>query len=124
MSGSKLSLNEVGLIIREARLRAGLTQLELSAMLGYDSMQFVSLFERGLSKCPLKVLGKCCALLKIPPASLIKKVQTYESLYIEEAIMEGYKATEPVTRKKGIPSAGTKSKRKGSVSVSESRGNA
>lgn len=55
---------KIGLVIRAARLKQNMTQLELANALGYDSMQFVSLFERGLSKVPLKVLGKIFVILK------------------------------------------------------------
>lgn len=53
----------LGQTIREHREKAGLTQQQLANALGYDSMQFVSLFERGLSKVPFKVLGKCFVIL-------------------------------------------------------------
>jgi cyanate lyase len=43
---------ELAKMIREAREKKGLTQWELAHKLGYESMQFVSLMERGLSKVP------------------------------------------------------------------------
>lgn len=52
-------------IIRKARIKKNLTQLDVARKLGYDSTQFVSLFERGLSKCPTKTLGKICKMLDI-----------------------------------------------------------
>lgn len=55
----------IGKIIRNARIKKNLTQLDLAKKLGYDSTQFVSLFERGLSKCPTKTLGKICKMLDI-----------------------------------------------------------
>lgn len=56
---------KIGTIIRTHRTKADMSQLELSRHLGYDSTQFISLFERGLSKCPVKVLGKLCKILDI-----------------------------------------------------------
>ena len=44
---------ELGALAREYRIKANMTQLELANKLGYESMQFVSLFERGISKIPL-----------------------------------------------------------------------
>lgn len=56
---------KIGKIIRDARLEKDLTQLDVARKLGYQSTQFVSLFERGLSKCPVRVLGKVCRALNI-----------------------------------------------------------
>lgn len=66
--------NELGALVREYRLKAGMTQLQLSQRLGYESMQFVSLFERGLSKIPLKVMGKMIVILKLPEKKIVKKL--------------------------------------------------
>ncbi len=57
---------ELGGLIRAYRIKSNLTQLDLSKMLGYDTTQFVSLFERGLSKVPLNTLGKLIVILGIP----------------------------------------------------------
>lgn len=54
----------IGLVIKKRRLELNMTQLELSKSLGYESMQFVSLFERGLSKVPINTLGKIFVVLK------------------------------------------------------------
>ena len=61
---------KIGTKIRSHRTAMGLTQLQLSQQLGYDSMQFVSLFERGLSQVPPKKLGQVCKILKINKLSL------------------------------------------------------
>lgn len=63
---------DLGALVRKYRIEAGMTQLDLSTKLGYDSMQFVSLFERGLSKIPLKVIGKLVVLLGIPENKVSK----------------------------------------------------
>lgn len=62
---------EIGSIIKAARKKMGLTQLEVATALGYESTQFVSLFERGLSKCPVSVMGSLSVILKIPKKSLL-----------------------------------------------------
>ena len=66
----------LGLIIREARVAKGMTQLELANKLGYESMQFVSLFERGLSKVPHVVIGKLVVILGINEKTIIKEMAT------------------------------------------------
>ncbi len=65
---------ELGILVREYRLKANMTQLELANKLGYESMQFVSLFERGLSKIPLKVIGKLVIILGIPEKKIVKSL--------------------------------------------------
>jgi len=63
---------KIGNIIRQHRQLKQVTQLELAKKLGYDSTQFISLFERGLSKCPTKILGKLCTDLKINKRMVLK----------------------------------------------------
>ena len=57
---------EIGNIVREYREKAKMTQMELAGKLGYDSPQFVSIFERGLSSVPVNTLGRLISLLGIP----------------------------------------------------------
>lgn len=57
---------QLGSLIREYRVRKEMTQLQLAEKLGYDSAQFVSLFERGISKIPLETLGQLIVILGIP----------------------------------------------------------
>lgn len=64
---------EIGNLVKEYRLKSNLTQLDLAKKLGYDSPQFVSLFERGLSKIPLEALGYLVMTLGIPEKK-VKKI--------------------------------------------------
>lgn len=57
---------KIGWMVREYREKQGMTQMELADRLGYDSPQFVSLFERGLSKVPVSTLGSLISILGIP----------------------------------------------------------
>ena len=57
---------ELGILIRDHREKKGLTQFDVAQNLGYDSAQFVSLFERGLAKVPLEILGRLIVLLSLP----------------------------------------------------------
>jgi transcriptional regulator with XRE-family HTH domain len=61
---------KIGNIVREHRERKGLTQMEVASRLGYDSPQFVSLFERGLSKVPVTTLGRLITILGIPEKTI------------------------------------------------------
>ena len=65
---------ELGEMVRNYRIKAGLTQLELATMMGYESMQFVSLFERGLSRIPQQGIGQLIELLKIPEKKFTDKM--------------------------------------------------
>jgi transcriptional regulator with XRE-family HTH domain len=66
------SSNEnIGLLIRTYRAKAGLTQLELAQALGYANPQFVYLIECGKSKVPMYLLKKLIATLKIPKRKVI-----------------------------------------------------
>jgi transcriptional regulator with XRE-family HTH domain len=63
MKKSKLSLGE---LIKEYRIKAGFTQMELAEKLNYSIPQFISLMENGHSKIPLNVLGEIISILHIP----------------------------------------------------------
>jgi transcriptional regulator with XRE-family HTH domain len=79
---------KIGAIIRAKREAKGITQLQLSQKLGYEPMQFVSLFERGLSKIPYNVIGKLCkilALSKKEQAEITKLIfKELSDLYFKE----------------------------------------
>jgi transcriptional regulator with XRE-family HTH domain len=57
---------EVANLVKNYRVKSGMTQMDLAHKLGYTSPQFVSLFERGLSKIPLETMGQIIVLLSIP----------------------------------------------------------
>jgi transcriptional regulator with XRE-family HTH domain len=56
----------LGALIKEYRLKAGMTQMDLAVKLNYDIPQFISLMENGHSKIPLNILGELIGILKIP----------------------------------------------------------
>lgn len=64
-----MSLQE---IIKQARIKKGLTQEDVAVKLGYTSTQFVSLFERGKSKVPHGTIGKLIVVLGLPQKKLEK----------------------------------------------------
>lgn len=81
----------LGNLIREYRQNKGMTQLELSKKLGYDSTQFISLFERGLSKVPLNVLGHVIVILGIPEKKIVDTLLKAYELSVKEEISQGKK---------------------------------
>lgn len=85
-----MSINkELGQLVRDYRQKANMTQLELANKLGYESMQFVSLFERGLSKIPPKVIGKLVIILGIPEKKITKSLVDVFVTSLTEQIDEG-----------------------------------
>ena len=59
-------------LVREYREKRGLTQKEMSRLLGYKTPQFVSMYELGKVSIPNKTLGKLIKILGIPERSIYK----------------------------------------------------
>lgn len=75
----------LGALIRDYRLKAGLTQIELATKLNYSIPQFISLMENGHSKIPLNILGQIISVLNIPEK---KALDLLVSSYIKEAKLQ------------------------------------
>ena len=72
--------HELGTLIRNYRQDKEMTQLDLAKKLGYDSTQFISLFERGVSKVPHNILGKLIVILGIPEKMVLQiLIKDYEA---------------------------------------------
>lgn len=76
---------ELGNLVKDYRNKKGITQLELSEKLGYDTPQFISIIERGLAKIPLNVLGQLIVILGIPERKITKLLT---DAYLEELHQE------------------------------------
>ncbi len=76
---------ELGNLVKDYRSKRGITQLELSEKLGYDTPQFISIIERGLAKTPLNVLGQLIVILGIPERRITKLLT---EAYLEEVHQE------------------------------------
>lgn len=83
---------ELGSLIREYRVKKGLTQLHLAQRLGYNSTQFISLFERGLSKVPHSVLGQLIVILGIPEKKVLDTLMKAYETNLKSEISFGKKA--------------------------------
>ena len=82
----------LGNMIRDYRTKAGWTQLELAEKLGYNTPQFVSLFERGLSKIPLETLGRLLVLLKMPEKEVLKIMLSNYEAELKSKLAQGKKS--------------------------------
>ncbi len=80
---------ELGALVREYRVKSDMTQLDLAQKLGYDSTQFVFLFERGVSKIPYQTLGQLIIILGIPGKKVLKSLVSAYEIDIREKIQAG-----------------------------------
>lgn len=80
---------ELGKLVKDYRLKAEMTQFELSQKLGYESTQFVSLFERGLSKVPMNVLGQLVVILGLPEKEVVKALVSAYETHVRKEIVDG-----------------------------------
>ena len=69
MDKIELQMNE---FLKEARIKAGLTQNDVSSKLGYKTPQYVSNWERGSAKPPKERITELSKILKIRKETLIK----------------------------------------------------
>jgi transcriptional regulator with XRE-family HTH domain len=77
---------ELGEFLQEQRFLSNLTQKEVSQSLGYSSGQFISNFERGISRPPLKKLAWMTKAYGIPPKVMAEKILESERKRIIAAI--------------------------------------
>ena len=83
MSQDKAKLEElrsatVGSFLRARRDKAGLTQSQVATALGYETPQFVSNWERGVSLPPLGTLPQLARLLKVADREFIAVMTRYQ----------------------------------------------
>jgi DNA-binding Xre family transcriptional regulator len=87
--------NHIAALVKEKRLAhpRGLSQSDLSQLLGYKNGQFISNVERALCNIPFKMIGKLCKVLSITPDDIKRAMlQDHEdtlNLYIQMGIDEG-----------------------------------
>lgn len=62
----------LGSFLKEARVKAGLSQGEVAKRLGYTSPQFISNFERGIASPPCKNLKTLVELYDLQPNQLVQ----------------------------------------------------
>jgi transcriptional regulator with XRE-family HTH domain len=87
-------------LLRSERVSAGLTQLQLAKALGYKSMQFVSLIERGLSSPPNEYLGKVGVVLKIKNKKILQIALEDQKKQFFAGVLSG--AEQQIKKNKGV----------------------
>lgn len=83
--------NQVGLFLKAARLKANLTQLEISVKLGYDTPQYISNVERGACTVSIQAMAKFAQVLPLDRDKLVKVVIDQATTQLREALAEGSK---------------------------------
>lgn len=74
--------------LRKLRVKAGKTQWEVADAQGYDSAQFVSNWERGVSLPPLADLAFVAEMLKTTPREILKHMKECELASVETKYKE------------------------------------
>ena len=87
----KKQKNTLGSLIKEYRVKADLTQVELAHKLNYDIPQFISLMENGHSKIPLNILGQLISILQIPEKKALDLLVDIYRVEAKEGISKGRK---------------------------------
>lgn len=68
MAGKKVSFAD---FLRESRIKANMSQIEVASELGYSTSQFISNWERELAAPPVKVLKKLGKLYSVSSEKLL-----------------------------------------------------
>jgi transcriptional regulator with XRE-family HTH domain len=82
-----------GEFLKSKRESAGLSQGDVAKKLKYGSPQFISNWERGVAKPPVKTLGKIISLYKIDREELIEGYLKNTKHTLETALATKFKKT-------------------------------
>lgn len=82
---------EIGQLIKQYREKMSMSQAELAEKLGYQSPQFVSIFERGLSKVPIESIGQISVILGIPEKKIKNMLLADFEAELDSRIKSGQK---------------------------------
>lgn len=77
-SEHELRVKIIGKFLKDKRSKAGLTQHEVALGLEYDTAQFVSNWERGISLPPLVALPRLASMYKVPAKEFIEIMCEYQ----------------------------------------------
>lgn len=82
---------QIAEIIRNRRMQLDMTQMQVAQMLGYESVQFVSMIERGISSCPFQTLGSLSVILNIPKDKFVSLILEEFKDHLLDSINTGSK---------------------------------
>ena len=78
-------------ILKEARQKKALTQSEIAKHLGYNTPQFVSNWERGLSAPPIESLNQISEILELDVSQVRNYVFNFRANKIAEKVYQDQK---------------------------------
>ncbi len=96
MSGPKKTrsrVEQLGVVIREARLAKGLSQSELAKLMGFRGLQFISDWERGVASVPMKRLAELARHLDLPRDRLFDLLLEFSIDRLKADLKSEYKKT-------------------------------
>lgn len=111
MTKSATLHKKLGTMLKDRRIKRGLSQKEVSDELGYSSSQFISNWERGLCSPPLEALGALTKLYNIRRSELIDfMVNSYRQLITANLSASSGSSGKVVAfvDKRGLPSRSAK----------------
>ena len=88
----------LGEYLQEMRIKANMTQREVSLQLGYSSAQFISNFERGISSPPLKKLKELIRMYRMPVERVMSLVLEGEREVLVAALRSNGPGRRPSAR--------------------------
>lgn len=97
------TFNNIAKLVKEKRLAStqGLSQNDLSKLLGYKNGQFISNVERGLCGVPFKNLNKLCETLSIEQSELKAVILKDVEETVDNYLVEGANTSSGVTVSEG-----------------------
>ncbi len=90
-SSSQKPDQSIGLVLKAARLEKGLSQIDLANLLGYDSGQFISDWERGHSAIPMKRLAELALLLDLDRDHLFDLLLEFSIERLADSLRQEYR---------------------------------
>ena len=76
-SSLKLLRKEAGSWLKDMRRRAGLSQIELAALLGFKYYTFISQVENGFGRVPTESMERWAEALGIEPSAFARRLLSY-----------------------------------------------
>jgi len=76
-SSLKLLRKEAGCWLKDMRRRAGLSQIELAALLGFKYYTFISQVENGFGRVPTESMERWAEALGIEPSEFARRLLSY-----------------------------------------------
>lgn len=78
-----MTSKRLALYLKDARVKAGLSQSEVAKELGYSNSQFVSNWERGKSSPPMKILNLLIDFYKIDKEVVMNIILEDTKIYLQ-----------------------------------------